>query len=179
MKRLSTESILCCRAESAVVKLFVTDACWTSSPALCWGRLCSCLFLCSIVITVKFFPGVYPATPGFYLGLLSLIDMVNSSFLSSVNNSSLFVYSIKAKSLANNSWALETARKQAFKPFKVLFRNNTALAIYTALNLFVSWLFRLCNWLGLFSKLFKTSHLLKSNCFQAGVINGVLCLLLV
>lgn len=32
-----------------------------------------------------------------------------------------------------------------------------------------------CIWLGLFSKLFKTSHLLKTNCFQAGVINGVLC----
>lgn len=36
---------------------------------------------------------------------------------------------------------------------------------------------RLCNWIGLFSKLFKTSHLLKLNCFQTGVINGVLCLL--
>lgn len=36
---------------------------------------------------------------------------------------------------------------------------------------------RLCNWIGLFSKLFKTSHLLKPNCFQTGVINGVLCLL--
>lgn len=89
------------------------------------------------------------------------------------------MYSIKAKSLANNSWALETARKPAFKLFKVLFRNNTALAIYTALNLFVSSLYRLCNWLGLFSKLFKTSHLLKTNCFQRGIINGVLCLSLV
>lgn len=101
--------------------------------------------------------------------------MVNSSFPSSVSNSSLFVYSINAKSLASNSWTLETGRKQAFKLFKVLFRNNTALAIYLASHLFVSWLYRLCIWLGLFSKLFKTSHLLKTNCFQAGVINGVLC----
>lgn len=61
------------------------------------------------------FPDVYPATPGCYLGLLSLIDMVNSSFPSSVTNFSLVVYSVKAKSFANNSWALETARKQAFK----------------------------------------------------------------
>lgn len=84
------------------------------------------------------FPDVYPATPGCYLHLLSLIDMVKSSFTSSVNNFSLVMYSVKAKSLANNSWVLETARKQAFKPVRVLLRNNTILAIYTVLNLFVS-----------------------------------------
>lgn len=100
------------------------------------------LWLCIPVLNCyyrEFFPDVYPASPGCYLGLWSLIDMANSLFPSSVNNSSLFVYSIKAKSLANtcNSWALERERKQPFKLFKGLFRNNTALAVYTALNLFV------------------------------------------
>jgi len=84
------------------------------------------------------FPDVCPATPLCYVDPLSLIDRANSSFASSVNNSSLFVNSIKAKSLANNSWALETRRKQPFKLFKVLFRNSPALEVYTALNLFVS-----------------------------------------
>lgn len=47
------------------------------------------------------------------------------------------MYSIKAKSLANNSWALERQRRQAFNQLKGFFRNSTALAVYTALNLFV------------------------------------------
>lgn len=86
------------------------------------------------------FPDVYPETPGCCLGLLSLIDMVNSSFPSSVTNFSLTEYSVKAKSLANNSCILETAKNQdqAFKLVSILLRNNTILATYTALNLFVS-----------------------------------------